>query len=327
MKKRCISIALLVLSFCEDAECAANLQNEVKRQGIIRKLIEKFIKHDKIKDEIHALLKNANEKEDLFIAGMLSGSLIFEEDGESKQSVSTINSTPCLTQFEVDTLWMKGSSGFMDNLAVYISGKLFGFRIFSKYFFIEAKGVDKILGSIARSSDTQTADDVYLGLAVDRKYLKDICKELYTTLASDPENRYLSFVISKVISNQTNSSVNKQLADDANIAEAKALNIAVESEYALMWLDAYIANSNEREKYEHKLKMLKPEALRLAALRALNRSGAAYPKALAAYTLASTKEQGLCSELNALVEFLIKNKQAQAFEVFLQKNGAVSTKH
>jgi hypothetical protein len=319
--QRSFLIALGILSFLSNGAESVNWRNEAKRQGIIRKLVEKFVKHNKISNEIHSLLKNASKNEDLFIAGMLSGALTFE--AKSEPNDPCVKPKLCLTQLEIDVLWMKGSHDFMDNIAAYLSGKVFGFRIFRRCLDLNASDQQPVRYGL--NKQCAEADDVCAGLKLDAQFLKDICAELYLSLANDPENHYLQFIISKIISSQTVLSVNKQLTNEGNIAAARALNIAVESEYALMWLDTYIANSGKRKIYERKLAMLQPESLQLAALRALNRHGAS--QAIAAYTLASTKEERFCRELRLFVEILIKNKQAQAFEAFLPTVNTDSTTH
>ncbi|MDR0631574.1 MAG: hypothetical protein LBF66_03345 [Holosporales bacterium] len=317
-KKRLLIILGVSCLLCE-ARGAIDWQREVKRQGVIRQIVAKIANREDVLNEVQALLKAAKSKDDIFLAGMLSGSLVFNEAGETKKNVARTAIPPSLTSFEIDMLWMKGSSDFLDNVAIYLAGKLLSFQIFSKCLNIDDDSTEN-RGRTQRGSEQERAPNRCS--SIDEKELKDICLELYYNLASDPENRYLKHILSKITSKRTISNINKWLTDPTNISASQAFCIIVESEYALKWLNAYIASPNKRAIYERMLTSLEPESLQLAALRALNGPNA-YPKALAAYTFAGAKEKKARDELGEFVEFLIKNRQAQAFEVFCPPSSAL----
>ncbi|MDR1907721.1 MAG: hypothetical protein LBQ43_02550 [Holosporales bacterium] len=305
---------------------------ELKWQSIQRPFIEQYVKQklSQTTETLLILIKEAQNKDDLFRIGILS--CLWENK--------------CITQIEVDTLWMKSGALFFDNITAYLAGKLVGAQILKLYKKIDAndsevyntkindqtrsfgttKGKQSIVArpsNIATGQRTiskqlnnhsafQYTTDVIL------KKIKMLCGVLYCSLADDPQNQYLRRIITMVTSARAISCVKSLLDDKKSVYVAESFKIAVSSEFALKWLDAYVTSEKGRNIVEQKLMTLSAETLILAGQRALNGDNA-YPKALAAYTLAATKGASKESGLNELVNFLINNRQTQAFEPFLVK--------
>ncbi|MDR1597993.1 MAG: hypothetical protein LBR89_03595 [Holosporales bacterium] len=318
--------------FCM-AGISSEFESELHWQGHQLPLVNKYV-HQQQLDSMDVLLRlvlNTKKPCELVRMGMLS--CLWKQD-------------LVLTQLEVDTLLSKSDERFVENVVAYIAGILIGWQILSKYNALNnastlcnkpvpardnsIKHPDALYrkSAIVQNNATATGQNNATAIAPNngiqkldadalcsRSVIASLCAQLSTNIEQD-QSKYLSAIIQTITSKKTIGSIKSLISSPNTAAVAKSFEMAVSSEFALAWLDFYVKSDEERRRFEFKLMALTPETLILAGQRSLNGEDA-YPKALAAYTLAATKGARDESGLDELVKFLVEHKQAQAFEPFV----------
>jgi hypothetical protein len=283
---------------------AFNLTEEAKWQDIQRKFIKKFIKNDfaTIKDDFLKLINNELNIQDVLRLGI----------------ISRLQGTEFLTQAEIDTLWLnKGKRFFQDILVEYLSGLIIGNEIVKRYKTIDLQTETNSLSDVSKK--TEKLCFVYSKAKIFKK-IKELCHDFLLRFTTDTNNKnqYLQRIIEMITSEQTTIEIEKKLQSNSTLYTARAFDLSIAFEYAMKWFDTYLNTDKERIIFEHKLLSLQSKILILIGLFSLNENDPkTYSKTLAAFTLAAAKNKHKKINLDYLVDFLIKNKQTQAFEPFL----------
>ncbi|MDR2464078.1 MAG: hypothetical protein LBD36_00460 [Holosporales bacterium] len=306
MFKSFLKLAAFILIGTITHSYALDVTKEAEWQDLQRQLVKKFIKNNvnENKSDLLKLINNELNMSDLLRFGM----------------ISRLQGAKCFTQEEVDTLWLhKDQHFFQDILIEYLTGLIIGDDIVRRY-----QIIDNSIKVTHLSYGQKSKKPSFLYSKIEiRNKLKELCHDFFLrfTTETNSKNQYLQRIIEMILTERTIVKIKQRLADKHTLYLAQTFELSVAFEYAMKWFDLYLKKDKERLIFERKLLSLPSKILILVGLSSLDENDLkTYSKTLAAFTLAVAKNKHKKNNLDYLVDFLIKNKQAQAFEPFLSSS-------